>query len=195
MNTKFFLGVREVIAIILGTLAFFALSALQISLYNRGSVVFGSYIYMPSVMLAMLAAVFGPMVGAVAGTAGQLLACILIYNEVQPVDLVIVFFSGIIIGFFAEDFGILKGDFKPDKMCFFNVLHFLTCIMNIVLMRPIMYLIFRHYDYRESLVSAVKVCIGTELAVLIPGTFVLWVISKAVHKYARMVIPKRNTRR
>ena len=185
MKNKFVLGIKEVIAIIFGTGAFYFLSALQIHLFNAGSVLFGSYIYMPSVMLVLLAAVFGPMVGAVAGVAGQLLACLLIFQSVQIVDIIVVFVTGFVIGIFAERFGILRGHFDPEHMIEFNALQALICIMNIVLMRPLIYLMFQHADYRDSLLSGVKVCVGTGLTVLILGTAILQGINRFCSGYCR----------
>ena len=114
MNKKF--GIKEVVAMGIGTALFVVLTEVQIpigipntSLQPRMAV------------LAFLSAIFGPLVGAVIGLLGHALGDALFYGSVWWSWVFPEAVVGIAIGAFAKKFAVREGGFDKKNIVLFNV--------------------------------------------------------------------------
>lgn len=182
MRSKFSLGIRESICIVVGTFIFFLLSALQMKLLHRGAL-WEDYIFMPAIFSSIYASIFGPLVGIVVGCIGHIFSCLIVYENVQHIDILIFTVSGLTMGLFADKFEVLSGRFYGKKILDFNVVNAMVCIMNLVMIRPILQMAIMKEDYSKALARGVNGCLGTELAAMVLGTALLYYVSYCFRKY------------
>ncbi len=115
MKPKF--GIKEVVAIGIGTALFVALTEIQIP-----TPIPNTYLQPRMAIMAFLAAVFGPVVGGVVGVLGHALGDAMFYGSVWwswvfPDGVV-----GLAVGFFAAKYAVKEGGFGSGKMiAFFNI--------------------------------------------------------------------------
>lgn len=114
MNKKF--GIKEVVAIGIGTALFVVLTEVQIpigipntSLQPRMAV------------LAFLSAIFGPFVGAIIGLLGHALGDAVFYGSVWWSWVFPEAVVGIAIGAFAKKFAVKEGGFDKKNIILFNL--------------------------------------------------------------------------
>lgn len=112
---KFKFGIKEVVAIGIGTALFVALTEIQIP-----TPIPNTYLQPRMAIMAFLAAVFGPVVGGIIGLLGHALGDAMFYGSVWwswvfP-DAVV----GLAIGIFAKKYAIKEGGFGGSKM----IIHF-----------------------------------------------------------------------
>ena len=131
MNKKF--GIKEVVAIGIGTALFVVLTEVQIpigipntSLQPRMAV------------LAFLSAIFGPFVGAIIGLLGHALGDAVFYGSVWwswvfP-DAVV----GIAIGAFAKKFAVKEGGFDKKNIILFNLVQIVANAAAWILVAPVL---------------------------------------------------------
>ena len=131
MNKKF--GIKEVVAIGIGTALFVVLTEVQIpigipntSLQPRMAV------------LAFLSAIFGPFVGAIIGLLGHALGdavfyCSVWWSWVFPEAVV-----GIAIGAFAKKFAVKEGGFDKKNIILFNLVQIVANAAAWILVAPVL---------------------------------------------------------
>ena len=131
MNKKF--GIKEVVAIGIGTALFVVLTEVQIpigipntSLQPRMAV------------LAFLSAIFGPFVGAIIGLLGHALGDAVFYGSVWwswvfPETVV-----GIAIGAFAKKFAVKEGGFDKKNIILFNLVQIVANAAAWILVAPVL---------------------------------------------------------
>lgn len=110
MKLKF--GIKEVVAIGIGTALFVALTEIQIP-----TGIPNTYLQPRMAIMAFLAAVFGPIVGAVVGILGHALGDAMFYGSVWwswvfPDGLV-----GLVVGLFAAKYAVKEGGFDKKSHC------------------------------------------------------------------------------
>lgn len=115
MKLKF--GIKEVVAVGIGTALFVALTQIQIP-----TPIPNTYLQPRMAVMAFLAAVFGPVVGGIVGLLGHALGDALFYGSVWwswvfPDGVV-----GLIIGLFAAKYAIKEGGFGTTRIIAFLML-------------------------------------------------------------------------
>lgn len=115
MKTKF--GIKEVVAIGIGTALFVALTEVQIPL----GFIPNTALQPRVALLAFLAAVFGPVVGGIVGLLGHALGDALFYGSVWWSWVFPEAVFGVIVGVFAAKFAIKEGGFDKKAIILFNV--------------------------------------------------------------------------
>lgn len=132
MKSKF--GIREVVAIGIGTALFVALTEVQIPL----GFIPNTALQPRAALLAFLAAVFGPVVGGVVGLLGHALGDALFYGSIWWSWVVPEAVVGILIGVFAGRFAIKEGGFDTKNIVFFNVIQIVANAAAWILVAPLL---------------------------------------------------------
>lgn len=127
-------GIRSVVATGIGTALFIVLSYVSIPV----GFIPNTAIQPRAALLAIIAAIFGPIVGGAVGFLGHALADAVQYGSVWwswvfP-DAVV----GIIIGLFAKKYAIEIGNFVKLKVVLFNVVQIIANAIAWILVAPIL---------------------------------------------------------
>ena len=120
MKNKF--GIKEVVAMGIGTALFVVLTEVQIPVV----VVPNTALQPRMAVLAFLSAVFGPLVGAVIGILGHALGDALFYGSVWWSWVFPEAIVGVAIGFFANRFAVQEGGFDKKNIVLFNVVQIVS---------------------------------------------------------------------
>jgi energy-coupling factor transport system substrate-specific component len=132
MKTK--LGIREVVAIGIGTALFVALTEVQIPL----GFIPNTALQPRAALLAFFAAVFGPIVGGAVGFIGHALGDALFYGSVWWSWVVPEAVLGIIVGVFAQKLAIREGGFDSKALVLFNVVQVIGNAIAWILVAPVL---------------------------------------------------------
>ena len=131
MNKKF--GIKEVVAIGIGTALLVVLTEVQIpigipntSLQPRMAV------------LAFLSAIFGPFVGAIIGLLGHALGDAVFYGSVWWSWVFPEAVVGIAIGAFAKKFAVKEGGFDKKNIILFNLVQIVANAAAWILVAPVL---------------------------------------------------------
>ena len=116
MKNKF--GIKEVVAIGIGTALFVALTEVQIPL----GFIPNTALQPRAALLAFLAAVFGPIVGGVVGLLGHALGDALFYGSIWWSWVFPEAVFGVAVGLFAKKFAIKDGGFDA-KILYYLILY------------------------------------------------------------------------
>lgn len=132
MKTKF--GIKEVVAIGIGTALFVALTEVQIPL----GFIPNTALQPRVALLAFLAAVFGPVVGGIVGLLGHALGDALFYGSVWWSWVFPEAVFGVIVGVFAAKFAIKEGGFDKKAIILFNVVQVIAHALAWILVAPVL---------------------------------------------------------
>lgn len=113
MKSKF--GIKEVVAIGIGTALFVALTEVQIPL----GFIPNTALQPRAALMAFLAAVFGPVVGGIVGLLGHALGDALFYGSIWWSWVFPEMVAGAAIGIFAKKFAIKEGGFGAKEIVLF----------------------------------------------------------------------------
>ena len=133
MNKKF--GIKEVVAMGIGTALFVVLTNVQIPL-----------VFIPNTalqprmaVLAFFSAIFGPIVGGVVGFLGHALGDALFYGSVWWSWVFPEAVVGVAIGIFAKKYGVEEGKFVDAKaITFFNVVQVVANAFAWIVVAPVL---------------------------------------------------------
>lgn len=132
MKKKF--GIKEVVAIGIGTALFVALTEVQIPL----GFIPNTALQPRVALLAFLSAVFGPIVGGIVGFLGHALGDALFYGSVWWSWVVPEAVVGIVIGLFAKKFAIKDGEFGAKKIVLFNIVQIVSNAVAWIVVAPVL---------------------------------------------------------
>lgn len=132
MKMKF--GIKEVVAIGIGTALFVALTEVQIPL----GFIPNTALQPRAALLAFLAAVFGPVVGGVVGLLGHALGDALFYGSIWWSWVIPEAVFGVIVGVFANKFTIKDGGFDGKAVVLFNVVQVIGNAIAWILVAPLL---------------------------------------------------------
>ncbi len=163
MKTKF--GVKEVVAIGIGAALFVALTQVQIPLGIPNT-----YLQPRAALLAFLAAVFGPVVGAVVGLIGHAFGDMIFYGSVWWSWVVPEAVFGIIVGIFASNYAIKEGSFGTREIVFFNVVQVIANAVAWILVAPVLDILIYKEPANKVFVQGVTAWFGNVVIIAILGT-------------------------
>lgn len=179
MNKKF--GIKEVVAIGIGTALFVVLTEVQIpigipntSLQPRMAV------------LAFLAANFGPIVGAVIGLLGHALGDALFYGSVWWSWVFPEAIVGIGIGIFAKKFAVREGGFNKKNVILFNVAQVVSNAIAWIVLAPVLDILVYAEPANKVFIQGIFAFIGNILIIGILGSLLLAAYSKIGGKSASL---------
>ncbi len=175
MNKKF--GIREVVAIGIGTALFVVLTEVQIpigipntSLQPRMAV------------LAFLSAVFGPLVGAVIGLLGHALGDAVFYGSVWWSWVFPEAVVGIAIGAFAKKFAVRDGGFDTKSIVLFNVVQVIANAVAWIVVAPVLDIVVYAEPARKVFLQGAFAFLGDIIIVGVLGSLLLAGYSKVAGK-------------
>ncbi len=132
MKLKF--GIKEVVAIGIGTALFVALTEVQIPL----GFIPNTALQPRAALLAFLAAVFGPVVGGVVGLIGHALGDALFYGSIWWSWVFPDAVFGIVIGLLAHKFAVKEGGFDKKAVILFNVVQVIGNAVAWIVVAPVL---------------------------------------------------------
>lgn len=174
-------GIKEVVAIGIGTALFVALTEVQIptgipntSLQPRMAV------------LAFLSAIFGPLVGAIVGLLGHALGDALFYGSVWWSWVFPEAVVGILIGAFAKKFAVREGGFTKKNIVLFNVVQVVANALAWILLAPALDIAVYAEPANKVFLQGAAAFLGNILIVGILGSLLLAAYSKIAGKSASL---------
>lgn len=164
MKLKF--GIKEVVAIGIGTALFVALTEIQIP-----TPIPNTYLQPRMAIMAFLAAVFGPIVGGVVGLLGHALGDAMFYGSVWwswvfP-DAVV----GIAIGALASKYAVKEGGFGNVKtIVLFNVVQVIANAVAWILVAPVLDILIYAEPASKVFVQGIGAFVGNIIIIGVLGT-------------------------
>lgn len=132
MKLKF--GIKEVVAIGIGTALFVALTEVQIP-----TPIPNTYLQPRMAIMAFLAAVFGPLVGGIVGLLGHALGDALFYGSVWWRWVFPEVVVGAMVGAFASKYAVKEGGFGNTKtIVLFNVVQVIANAIAWIVVAPVL---------------------------------------------------------
>lgn len=134
MKSKFNFGVKEVVAIGIGTALFVALTEVQIPL----GFIPNTALQPRAALMGFMAAVFGPIVGAAIGLIGHALGDALFYGSIWWSWVFPEAVCGFIVGWFVDKYMVKQGDFGKKQIVLFNVVQVIGNAIAWILCAPVL---------------------------------------------------------
>jgi energy-coupling factor transport system substrate-specific component len=170
-------GIKEVVAIGIGTALFVVLTEVQIpigipntSLQPRMAV------------LAFLAAIFGPWVGAIIGLLGHALGDAIFYGSVWWSWVFPEAVVGIAIGAFAKKFAVRDGGFDKKNIILFNIVQIVANAIAWIGLAPMLDIIVYAEPASKVFIQGIFAFIGDIIIIGVLGTLLLVAYSKVAGK-------------
>lgn len=170
-------GIKDVVAIGIGTALFVVLTEVQIpigipntSLQPRMAV------------LAFMSAMFGPWVGAIIGILGHALGDALFYGSVWWSWVFPEAIVAIPIGLFSKYFAVREGGFNSKKIAVFNVIQVVANALAWVLCAPLLDIAVYAEPAQKVFVQGAFAFLGDIIIVGVLGSLLLALYSKVAGK-------------
>ena len=172
MNKKF--GIKEVVAMGIGTALFVVLTNVQIPL-----------VFIPNTalqprmaILAFFSAIFGPIVGGVVGFLGHALGDALFYGSVWWSWVFPEAVVGVASGLFVKKYGVEEGKFADAKtIIFFNVVQVVANAVAWIVVAPVLDILVYSEPANKVFAQGAFAFLGNVVIIGILGTILLSVYS------------------
>lgn len=164
MKVKF--GIKEVVAIGIGTALFVALTEVQIPL----GFIPNTALQPRAALLAFLAAVFGPVVGGAVGLIGHALGDAIFYGSVWWSWVFPDAVFGILIGLFAAKYAIKDGGFDKKAIILFNIVQVVGNAFAWIVVAPILDVLIYAEPANKVFVQGFWAFLGNIIIIAILGT-------------------------
>ena len=173
------IGIKEVVAMGIGTALFVVLTTVQIPVF----IVPNTAIQPRMAILAFLAAVFGPIVGAVVGFAGHALGDAFFYGSVWWSWVFPEVVVGAGIGFFAKKFAVKEGGFAGKKnLIVFNVVQVIANAIAWIVVAPVLDIAIYSEPANKVFAQGAFAFLGNIIIIGVLGTLLLVGYSKITAK-------------
>lgn len=172
MKQKF--GIKEVVAIGIGTALFVVLTNVQIPF----GIIPNTALQSRVAILTFFAAVFGPVVGGAIGLIGHALGDALFYGGVWWSWVFPDAVFGILIGVFAAKFAIKEGGFNTKAIVLFNVVQVVANAVAWILVAPVLDILIYAEPVNKVFVQGVFAFIGNIVVSGVLGTLLAVAYSK-----------------
>ncbi len=174
MNNK--IGIKEVVAIGIGTALFVVLTTVQIPIGIPNT-----YLQPRMAIMAFLAAVFGPIVGGVIGLLGHALGDAIFYGSVWWSWVFPEAVVGIGVGAFASKFAVKEGGFSTARnIIMFNLVQIFANAIAWILVAPILDILVYAEPANKVFVQGMFAFLGNIIIIGVLGTIFLVAYSKVV---------------
>lgn len=172
MNKKF--GVKEVVAIGIGTALFIVLTNVQIPV----GFIPNTALQTRAAVLAFFAAVFGPVVGGIVGFLGHALGDALFYGSVWWSWVFPEAVFGVIVGLFAAKYKVKEGGFGGKEIAMFNVVQVVANVIAWGLVAPVLDIVIYAEPANKVFTQGVTAGILNIVIIGILGSLLLVAYSK-----------------
>lgn len=172
MNKKF--GIKEVVAMGIGTALFVVLTNVQIPL----GFIPNTALQTRAAVLAFFAAVFGPIVGGVIGLVGHALGDALFYGSVWWSWVFPEAVFAIIVGLFAKKYAIKEGDFGVKAIVTFNIVQVIANALAWIVVAPVLDILIYAEPANKVFVQGAAAFVANIIIVGVLGTLLAVAYSK-----------------
>ncbi len=176
MNKKF--GIKEVVAIGIGTALFVVLTEVQIPL----GFVPNTALQPRMAVLAFLSAIFGPIVGALVGLIGHALGDALFYGSVWWSWVFPEAVVGVCIGLLARKLAVREGGFDGKAIALFNLAQVVGNALAWIVVAPVLDILVYAEPANKVFAQGFFACLGNVIIIAILGTILLVAYSKVAGK-------------
>ena len=166
MKSKF--GIKEVVAIGIGTALFVALTEVQIPL----GFIPNTALQPRAALLVFLSAVFGPIVGGAVGLIGHALGDAVFYGSVWWSWVFPEAVLGILVGLFARKFAIREGGFGKKQIVLFNGIQILGNAIAWIGIAPLLDILIYAEPANKVFAQGAWAFLGNIIIVAILGTLI-----------------------
>ena len=166
MKSKF--GIKEVVAIGIGTALFVALTEVQIPL----GFIPNTALQPRMALMGFLAAVFGPIVGGIVGLLGHALSDALFYGSVWWSWVFPEAVVGIVIGLFAKKFAVKEGGFATKEIILFNVVQIVANAVAWIVVAPVLDIVIYAEPANKVFAQGAWAFLGNIIIIGILGTLI-----------------------
>lgn len=173
MNLKKF-GIREVVAIGIGTALFIVLSYVAIPL----GFIPNTSLQTRMALLGFFSAVYGPIVGGAVGLLGHALADAIQYGSVWWSWVFPDAIFGIIVGLYASKYFIELGGFKTKQAVLFNVVQIIGNAIAWIVVAPILDIVIYAEPVDKLLAQGTSAFILNSVIVGILGTLLAFAYTR-----------------
>lgn len=164
MKLKF--GIKEVVAIGIGTALFVALTEVQIP-----TPIPNTYLQPRMAIMAFLAAVFGPLVGGIVGLLGHALGDAMFYGSVWWSWVFPEVVVGVMVGVFASKYAVKEGGFGNTKtMVLFNVVQVIANAIAWIVVAPVLDILIYAEPANKVFLQGIGAFAGNIIIIGILGT-------------------------
>ena len=175
---KKLIGIKEVVAMGIGTALFVVLTTVQIPIGIPNT-----YLQPRMAILAFLSAVFGPIVGGVVGLLGHALGDVMFYGSVWWSWVFPEAVVGIAIGLFASKFAVKEGGFISTKpIVLFNIIQIAANAVAWILVAPVLDILIYAEPANKVFLQGVFAFLGNIIIIGVLGTLLLVGYSKIAGK-------------
>ena len=129
-------------------------------------------------ILAFLAAVFGPVVGAVIGFLGHALGDAMFYGTVWWSWVFPEVIVGVGIGVFAKKYAVRKGGFSSKNAVFFNIVQVLSNAVAWIIVASALDILVYAEPVKKVILQGVGAFLGNIVVIGILGTILMMAYSK-----------------
>ena len=174
---KFKFGIKEVVALGIGTALFVVLTTVQIPLV----IVPNTALQPRMAILAFFSAVFGPLVGAGIGFIGHWLGDAIFYGSVWWSWVFPEIIVGAGIGAFFKKYAVEEGGFSKGKsIVLFLITEIVSNAIAWILLAPVLDIIIFKEPVNKVFVQGLFAFLGNAIIIGVLGTVLLIVYSKIV---------------
>ena len=164
MKLKF--GIKEVVAIGIGTALFVALTEVQIPL----GFIPNTSLQPRAALLAFMADLVGPVVGGAIGLIGHALGDFMFYGSIWWSWVIPDAVFGILVGLFISKFAINEGGFNTKKIVLFNLVQVGANLIAWVLVAPVLDILIYAEPANKVFAQGIWACIGNVIIAGILGS-------------------------
>lgn len=172
MDKKF--GVKQVVAIGIGTALFIVLTNVQIPV----GFIPNTALQTRAAVLAFFAAVFGPVVGGIVGLLGHALGDALFYGSIWWSWVFPEAVFGVAVGLFAAKYKIKEGGFGGKEIAMFNIVQVIGNVIAWGLVAPVLDIVIYAEPANKVFTQGVTAGILNIVIIGILGTLLLVAYSK-----------------
>lgn len=162
------LGIKEVVAIGIGTALFVALTEVQIPM----GFIPNTALQPRAALLAFMAAVFGPVVGGAVGLIGHALGDAVFYGSIWWSWVFPDAVFGIVVGLFAAKYAVKEGGFDKKAIVLFNVVQVISNIVAWIIVAPVLDILIYKEPVNKVFAQGFFACLGNVIVVGILGTLI-----------------------
>ncbi len=172
MKVKF--GIKEVVAIGIGTALFVVLTNVQIPF----GIIPNTALQSRVAILTFFAAVFGPVVGGAIGLIGHALGDALFYGGVWWSWVFPDAVYGILIGLFVKKYAIKEGGFNKKAIIYFNVVQIIANAIAWIVVAPVLDILIYSEPANKVFMQGILAFVGNIVVAGVLGTLLAVAYSK-----------------
>ena len=182
--SKLKFGTEEVIATVVATFLYVLLEWAQRAI--AGDIFVPGAIYeffkFRVLVVCVVAAIYGPVVGIIVAIGSAMIVNVMFYGYISPSEVVAYVINAFVIGYYSENFEVLKGNFKGKRIIDYNAIQFVINLFCSLIYTPLLFFIFEGRNLYEVVKLGMRSAIGNILGVAVFGTIILILVSRISEK-------------